>query len=982
MQLFNEQQKQAELEIVYDLYPAAEGLYLPMGYIVAKGRDGELTHIKQKALPETARALGMPIGPVQERLFQIVDKLQPKALEERFNPNKKRPKPLDKLLADKDIARAVASYAHRLMDELLGLATRHHLPLTWEVDRKVLVKDFLLETTGQELEPLLFFSRQDSGVRYQLKLADENGPWPIHSRDVAPITNHPAWLFVDYKLYRVPEINGNMTKPFRKKEELIIPQKSVKTYFQKFILKVAARTDIHAEGFEVVQHGELQACRLEPVQDLFGNHWVLSVQMAYGSASFNWSDKKEKRASLQFDDGEEIRILQAIRDFGQEKEYIGKLKAFGLENTAGSYFELKDKPEDPFYLLEWIGENREALLSAGFTVTEPTYNGQALYLHQGQVELQTEQRNDWFDIYGQVRVGEFTFPFLSLAKYIREGERLFPLPNGVFFVIPQEWMARYKSLFQFGKKNQQQLRLAKSQFTLLAELGLGEAEDMVEESELLRDFEPSPLLKASLRPYQLEGVKWLVQLYENQLGACLADDMGLGKTLQTITALLYAKEKRKEEKAVSPPGNAPQLGLFEPAPDAGFLKPLHALIILPASLVFNWEAEIQKFAPSLQVYRHTGPKRYKDLRLLQRFDIILTTYQTALRDVDVLRQLEYEYIVLDESQQIKNKDSKVFRAINQLEGRHKISLSGTPIENSLSDLWAQMQFINPNLLGSYNFFKKEFITPIEKQQAEDKKNQLRKLVQPYLLRRTKEEVAKDLPPLSVQVFYSEMAAEQKRLYEREKSAARNFLLENYQGDNPQFRFQVLQSLTKLRQLANHPRLAVDKYEKESGKFNDVMEHWEVVRRGGHKALIFSSFVQHLELYRQEFESHQLPYAWLTGSQNSRQREAAIRAFQEDQAVQPFLISIKSGGTGLNLTAADYVFILDPWWNPTTEQQAIARAHRIGQDKHVIAIKFITKDSIEEKILRLQEQKAKLAEDIIGEVQKASFSKRDIEYLFD
>ncbi|MCO6491296.1 MAG: DEAD/DEAH box helicase [Phaeodactylibacter sp.] len=981
MQLFTEKQKQAELEVVYDLYPAAQDLFLPMAYIVSKDRSGQLAHILQKALPETVEAVGLPLHPVQERLFQIVEKLQPKALEKRFNPPKKKPKELAALLEDREVARAVANYAHRELDELLRLAVRHQLPLTWAVNRTVLVKDFLLEYREAPLEPRLYFARENDGVRYRLQLADEKGAWPVHARDVVPITNNPAWLFVDYRLYRAPEINGNMVKPFRKKEEVVIPQKSVKTYFQKFILKVAARADIEAEGFDVVQHEKLESCRLEPVQDLFNNHWVLAVRMQYAGVAFNWSDKKDKRTTLEFGDGEEVRIVQVVRDPKAEKAFLDKLPAFGLENNSGSYFQPAEQTGDPYFLLEWLGEQRPALEAAGFAVGEPEIDGKTACLHKPGLQLDTVQHNDWFDLQGTVTVGTFSFPFIALAKNIREGDRLYPLPNGAVFVIPQEWMARYKSVFQFGKREKDNLRLAKSQYTLLSEIGIQEGAEILEESESLADFRPSPLLKASLRPYQLEGVKWLVQLYESELGACLADDMGLGKTLQTIAALLHAKEQREQQQE-SPPAGSRQLGLFEPPADHDFLKPLNALIVLPASLVFNWEAELRKFAPSLQVYRHAGPKRYDDQRLLRRFDVILTTYQTALRDTALLKQLEYEYIVLDESQQIKNKDSKVFKAINELSARHKVSLSGTPIENSLSDLWAQMQFINPGMLGSYNFFKREFITPIEKHDDEEKKNSLRRLAAPYLLRRTKEEVAQDLPELTVKLFYSEMAPEQKRLYEREKSAARNFLLDNFDGNNPKFRFQVLQSLTKLRQLANHPKMAVENYEKESGKFNDVMEHWDVVRRGGHKALIFSSFVKHLELYRQEFETHRLPYAWLTGSQNSKQREDAIRAFQENPDVQPFLVSIKSGGTGLNLTAADYVFILDPWWNPTTEQQAIARAHRIGQDKNVIAIKFITLDSIEEKILRLQEKKSQLAEDIIGEVGQASWSRGDLEYLFE
>jgi non-specific serine/threonine protein kinase len=283
-------------------------------------------------------------------------------------------------------------------------------------------------------------------------------------------------------------------------------------------------------------------------------------------------------------------------------------------------------------------------------------------------------------------------------------------------------------------------------------------------------------------------------------------------------------------------------------------------------------------------------------------------------------------------------------------------------------------------LGNYAFFRKEFITPIEKNRDEQRSRRLRSLVQPYLLRRTKEEVARDLPPLTTKLFYSEMTAEQKKIYEKEKSAARNALLDSFDAHNPQYKLMVLQSLTRLRQLVNHPGMVLDDYPHESGKYNDVLEHWDIIRRSGHKALFFSSFVKYLDYFKQHFESQELPYAWLSGDIETRKRAEQVRRFEEQPAVQSFLISIKAGGAGLNLTAADYVFILDPWWNPATEQQAIARAHRIGQDKHVIAVKFITKDSIEEKIMTLQAKKAQLADDIINANEQLNFSKDEIGFL--
>ncbi len=972
-----------EVDVVYNFFEYSDDLFLPTAYIVSRDKQGYLAHIQQKAMEGTIGAFGLEMSPLRERLFALVEELQPKALEKKFNPPRRKPKALEDLLEMDELKGSILTYVHRRLDELLRAAVKHQLPLSWDAERKALVKDFVLEPIATPLEPCLSFTRTDNAIHYRLELQEGDRRWKISQKEVIPITNQSAWIFADFKLYRIAHINGNMVKPFRKRDEVIIPKASVTTYFKKFILKVVAKVDIEAEGFEIVEHTELLSCQLEPVKHLFDDNWVISLQMQYRHASFNWSDRKELRTSLEMDE-EDVRIIRVKRDFKAEEKYVNQLKKLGLEVESGtSYFDLPDASEDAFHILEWLSQNRKKLEKMGFELGAPDQDSKDIYLHAPTIQLDVEQRNDWFDIYGVVEVGEFQIPFLKLAKHILEGNRLFALPNGQWFLIPLEWLSKYRELVQFAKRENEHLRLTKSQFTILDNLDQPAASNVSEEIEAV-EYHPSPLLKAALRPYQREGVEWLVQLYHNELGACLADDMGLGKTLQTIAVLLHAKERRgtvkEEEKGEAQ--KAGQLQLFAPAEDAEFLKALNALIVLPASLIFNWQEEINRFAPSLTVYRHIGPKRHKDIRILSRYDVILTTYQTALRDVDVLGQMEYEYIVLDESQQIKNRESKIFKGLNELEARHKISLSGTPIENSLSDLWSQMQFINPELLGSFGFFRKEFINPIEKYRDEAKKERLRALVKPYMLRRTKEQVAKDLPPLSTKLFYTEMTKEQKKLYEREKSAARNYLLDNYEPNNSKYKILVIQTLTKLRQLVNHPKLVYGEYEKQSGKFNDVLEHWEVIRKGGHKVLIFSSFVQYLELFREDFDRQEQAYSWLTGDLTQAKRQKAIKSFNDNPDVQSFLISIKTGGTGLNLTAADYVFILDPWWNPTTEQQAIARAHRIGQDKNVIAVKFITKGSIEEKILKLQERKAQLAEDIIGNTGKMDFSKGDIEYLLD
>jgi len=412
------------------------------------------------------------------------------------------------------------------------------------------------------------------------------------------------------------------------------------------------------------------------------------------------------------------------------------------------------------------------------------------------------------------------------------------------------------------------------------------------------------------------------------------------------------------------------------------ISPLRALIVLPAALVFNWYSEIKKFNPTLHTTRHIGPNRSKDIKVVSSFDIVLTTYQTALRDIKILQKTDWEYIILDESQMIKNKNSKLFQAINTLTAINKISLSGTPIENSLSDLWSQMQFINDGMLGTFAFFKNNYLTPIEKQRDESASEELAKLVQPYILRRTKEEVAKDLPPLTEKVEYIDLEKEQKEIYDKVKSGTRNYLLGLDESDSS-YRFHVFAALTKLRQIANHPILIDEEYKGDHAKLDIIINQMDSLVKAGHKVLIFSSFTSLLDIYKEECEKNDWKYTTLTGSDSQKKREQSVNSFQEDKSVSFFFISLKAGGVGLNLTAADYVFILDPWWNPFAEKQAIARAHRIGQDKPITVIRYIAKDTIEEKILKLQERKQSLSDDILKfEAGDKKLSGKDLVGLLD
>jgi SNF2 family DNA or RNA helicase len=432
--------------------------------------------------------------------------------------------------------------------------------------------------------------------------------------------------------------------------------------------------------------------------------------------------------------------------------------------------------------------------------------------------------------------------------------------------------------------------------------------------------------------------------------------MGLGKTVQTLALLQSEKE-------------------------AGVAAP--TLLVMPTSLLYNWDLEARRFTPDLKIFMYTGTYRDKNTEQFTDYDLILTSYGIVRLDVDLLKRFRFNYIILDESQAIKNPSSAITKAVMKLNSAHRLILTGTPLENSTLDLWSQMTFINPGLLGGQSFFRREYLVPIEKKNDEDKIQRLYHHTKPFILRRHKSQVATDLPEKVESIQYCEMSEDQEKEYEEAKSYFRNLILERFEQDGmSRSQMVVLQGLTKLRQLANHPRMVEPDYESDSGKFKDVIHKLETAIGENHKILIFSQFVKHLDLFRQYLDHKKIRYAYLDGSTKDRQKE--VESFQNDPTLKLFLISLKAGGVGLNLTAADYVFILDPWWNPAIEAQAIDRAHRIGQHRTVFTYKFITKNTVEEKILALQQSKRQLANNLISNEEGflKSLSRENVLALLD
>lgn len=589
--------------------------------------------------------------------------------------------------------------------------------------------------------------------------------------------------------------------------------------------------------------------------------------------------------------------------------------------------------------------------------------------HDPVIRIVADSTAECFELLVTVHWGDQQVSLKDIRLAILSHQDTIMLEDGTLGHIPEAWIMQYSLLLRTATEENGKLRLNKMHYTLLEDLldkieGKDIRKEIEERKKKILEYDTiqrAPLsqeIKASLRPYQLSGFHWLQTLDELGWGGCLADDMGLGKTLQTISFLQYVKEKY--------PGST-------------------QLVVCPTSLIFNWESELQKFCPSLKFHVHYGSQRELNQTHFTEFDVVLTTYGVVRNDLETLSGFLWQYVILDESQAIKNPDARVTRAIKELRAVNRIILSGTPVQNNTSDLFAQFNFVNPGLLGSREYFNREFAVPIDKLGSNQKTQELKKLIYPFTLRRTKEQVAKDLPDKTVSVLWCTMDAEQRKLYNHYRDGYRNRLLKKIDEEGiAKSGMDVLEGLLRLRQICDHPAL-VDKREDavhSSVKIEELIREVQE-NAGNHKLLIFSQFTQMLQLIKDEFEKARITYCYLDGKTSLPQRKEQVTKFQEDENIKAFLISLKAGGVGLNLTVADYVYLVDPWWNPAAELQAIDRAHRIGQKRKVFAYKMICKDSVEEKILKLQEKKQMLADDLIQEDSGfvKNLSRDDIEFLF-
>lgn len=660
-----------------------------------------------------------------------------------------------------------------------------------------------------------------------------------------------------------------------------------------------------------------------------------------------------RRGILQ---SETRRVL--LRDLPAEQEAYEKLRSLGFREFQ-SYGDVR-RELAPRNLPRAVRE----LIPLGWHVEAEG----KVYRRPGAFSLGVTSGIDWFELHGEVQFDDRAAKLPDLLAALKRGDSLVPLEDGTFGMLPEEWLKKYGLLAGLGTPHEGHLRFSRTQVGLLDALLMSQPEATCDEvfqrvrNELkhfggIQPCDAADGFVGELRGYQKDGLGWLNFLKKFGFGGCLADDMGLGKTVQVL-ALLEARRELRRAVCPDPPSGSDHGSESVSSQDA----PGTSLVVAPKSLVFNWIQEASRFTPHLRVLDHTGTDRLKPGEHFEDFDLILTTYGTLRSDALEFKDVRFDYCILDEGQAIKNANTQAAKATRLLNANHRLILSGTPIENHLGELWSLFEFLNPGMLGMASVFK--LSTTKASNPEPETRELLARALRPFILRRTKNQVAKDLPDKVEQTIYCELEAKQRKLYNELRDYYRDSLLARIEkvGIN-KAKIQVLEALLRLRQAACHPALLDKGKNAPSAKFDVLLPQLQETLAEDHKVLVFSQFTSLLSLLKIELDKGKVNYAYLDGQTNNR--GAVVEQFQNDPNCKLFLISLKAGGLGLNLTAAEYVFLLDPWWNPAVEAQAIDRTHRIGQTRRVFAYRLIARDTVEEKVLELQQTKRDLADAIIN-----------------
>jgi len=726
-------------------------------------------------------------------------------------------------------------------------------------------------------------------------------------------------------------------------KEITMTQSELKEFFSKYYQKVLDSFEFNVAGdFRREEKSVIPRAKIYLERD--GVKVRVALRFDYAGREIDYFSSTRDLAIV-----DEDVIYDVSRDLEEEDRVSELLNSHNIV-THEKYDEFKVKGD----LIDFVVYDIPAIDESEIEVLgEQDLFNFKVAKGKGSMMMEVGSDVDWFDLKGEVAFGKDKVKLEKVLERIFENKRFVDIGDGKRGVIPKDWINNLRAYKGFFNMEKGKVRLSKYHMPVLENLiniskkskldvGAKKTADKFRNFEKINEVKLPKGLNAELRDYQKAGFDWLNFLRDFEFNGVLADDMGLGKTVQALALL----EKIRVEKK----GKA------------------KFLVVVPTSLVGNWKAEIKKFTPGIKAVAHHGSGRVKDEKkfeaMLKDCDLVITTYGVLKNDLKNFVKENFEYVILDEAHVIKNPWSLSARTVCSIRGKRKLAISGTPIQNNLMELWSLFEFLSPGYLGSYDSFRENFVLKIEKEKDIHVTESLKKMIDPFLLRRNKSAIANELPKKTEMVLRSEFGEEEGLVYQTWKdhfSSEINRSIKD-KGMNKS-RMKILQGLTKLRQVSLHPKMVDPEYTGSSAKFDLLMMEVEKVLTEGHKVLIFSSFVKMLTIVREEFAKKGIKYSYLDGT--SKNREDIVEEFQSSEEARPFLISIKAGGVGLNLTSADYVFILDPWWNPAVEMQAMDRAHRIGQDKPVFVYKMISEGSIEEKILDLQASKKKLVEDVIS-----------------
>ena len=966
-------------KLIYSLYQHEYLGYLFESFIVQADDQGQLTLKHQNISSRNAEEFNKDMDADDYKIIQLIDDVSQDHVVKQFSTKKVTTaefflKTYDPEKGDKALQALITDFIEDHKRQMLSLMGGK---LLYEMGKDGEPAWRQLKMAPQKGNIEFHVERWEDHTVYYPVVTYDGSRFSFYRKETAIICRKPAWVVVDGTIYTFDQyVDGNKIKPFLGKRQIVIPQEKEDQYYRRFVSQMVASFDVHASGFAInniketpkavlhVSEVNQNAEKKQPVlalellddaeqEDENNNKILFHLDFKYKEHTFAAALNNSTQVILE-KTKDSFVFHKIFRNLNQEEQLLNYLDKKGLNLKEGR------KLEDRTVALNWLISKKPALCEYGIEIVQHTDHT----LIKGEIVLEITEERDWFDVKAKVRFGEYEIPFIKLREYILNGQKEITLPNGRKALIPEEWFVQYADLLHLSQKHNNEVRLKKMHMSLvddmkqnrLAQVSISQKLEALRQFDKIENAAMPKDFKGTLRPYQKAGYNWMNFLNKYHFGGCLADDMGLGKTVQTLALLQNEKEHQKGT----------------------------SLLVVPTSLTYNWEKEAAKFTPSLKTYTYIGSNRKKNIEdYFGNYDVIITSYGIVRVDIDFMRDYLFNYVILDESQAIKNPSSIISKAVQKLKSEQRLILTGTPLENSTLDLWSQINFINPGLLGTKSYFKKEFQFPIEKKNDELKIQRLHSLIKPFILRRQKGQVATDLPPKVEHLQYCDMTKEQSKAYEEAKSYYRNQILEMIQEQRVnKSQLVILQGLTRLRQIANHPAMANADYEGNSGKLEDIIHKLNDLIGQKHKVLIFSQFVKHLKIIEHSLKQQGIAYNYLDGSTRNRQHE--VETFQNNPDIPVFLISLKAGGTGLNLTAADYVFIMDPWWNPAVEEQAINRAHRIGQDKKVFIYRFITRNTVEEKITLLQEDKRRLAADLITTEEKfmKSLSHTDILELLD